>query len=128
MSTPAFRGRQGSLGATFTHAAACSLAWLLGACPAGAAPADNLSESLRNTENGQQQIQTQAQELARQLQSVSAEFERNGLHGDEVRTLNLLSASIGNMSEQEMTRIIALVRQARTMGDQRTVLQQAVAA
>ncbi len=124
MTIPPFFRRPVRYGTVFSFVA--SLAFL--AAGPRASADDNLSESLQHNEKDEQQIQAQAREFAAQLKAMSSEFERNGLTGDSVKMLDVLSEALGTMSEQEMAKIIGLLRDARTLNDKTAVLQQVAAA
>ncbi|MBL9134664.1 MAG: hypothetical protein JNK85_02285 [Verrucomicrobiales bacterium] len=100
---------------------------LIGAvhCPGAAAPP---VEGLVQAEVGQQQLQATTGKVGAQLDAVLEEFTRNGIAGEEVQLLTAIRGLLGQLSDEDMARVINLVRDARSggaPGDHRTQLLEA---
>lgn len=88
------------------------------ATPATLAAQDAALERIRQGEARQQAIRAQTAAVAAELESLIGEFERNGLGGGEdVRVLRAMRDVLGNLSQEQMDRIVALLQQARGTGD-----------
>src|SRR5436190_19050985 len=83
-----------------------------------AAPADTISaDRIRENEAKQQQLRGESQKLAEQLESMVGEYERNGLSGDEVKTVQALRDSVQRLSVEEMRAVVELLEKARSARD-----------
>lgn len=49
----------------------------------------------------QQQIQRTTQRVSQQLSSIVAEFERNGIEGEDVKVLKAIRTVLGHLSERK---------------------------
>lgn len=90
---------------------------------------------LSQAEVGQQQLRGSTTRVGEQLGIILEEFARNGLAGEEVQLLASIRGLLGQLSEQDMARVITLLQEARGMpesgaqrgrlveafGDQKTV-------
>ena len=81
---------------------------------AAAAVADRAAEEpLRQQELQQQNLQDATQRLSGQLAGIAAEFERNGLAGEDLRTIQSIQAVLARLSDQDMRQVLALLEQGR---------------
>ncbi len=113
--------------------------WLLGGMAAGAADAGVVVSSrgvaisgkgdvLSQAETGQQQLRGSTARVGEQLDIILAEFSRNGLAGEEVQLLGSIRGLLGQLSDDDMARVITLLQEARGMaesGEQRGRLLEA---
>src|SRR5260221_8555246 len=81
-----------------------------------AAPAPALERILQQ-ELKQQQIGTSTQRVGEELEVIITEFERNAIGGEEVKVLQAIRGVLGNLSAQDMEKVIGLLREARTTDD-----------
>lgn len=85
-------------------------------------------EGLAQAEVGQQQLQATTSKVGAQLDAVLEEFSRNGIAGEEVQLLTAIRGLLGQLSDEDMARVIALVHDARAgggVGDHRAQLLEA---
>ncbi|MGE3308907.1 MAG: hypothetical protein AB7O66_02985 [Limisphaerales bacterium] len=90
----------------------------------GAGPGDVLSQA----EVGQQQLRGTTARVGEQLDVILAEFGRNGIAGEEVQLLGAIRGLLGQLSEEDMARVISLLQEARGLsesGEQRGRLLEA---
>ncbi len=90
-----------------------------------AAPGDELRESA----DAQSRIKTQTQSVGQQLDTIIAEFDRNGIVGEDVQTLRAIRNVLGNLSESQMQQVVDFLQKARSAPDadsQRRNVTQAV--
>lgn len=66
----------------------------------------------------QQQLQRATHRLGEQLNSIIGEFERNGLAGEDLRTLKSIRTVLGRLGEKDMIQVISLLQQARSTPDE----------
>lgn len=99
---------------------ALALLWLSVWLPSatGAEPAATSSEQILSSELKQQQIRITTQRVADQLASIIAEFERNGIAGEDVKVLGAIRSVLGNLSEKDMDKVIGLLQEAREATDE----------
>src|SRR4051812_44270223 len=71
------------------------------------------SERIRDGEVKQQQLRGEAQRLVEQLDSMLGEYERNGLAGDETKTVQAVRDSLQKLSVDEMRQVVELLEKAR---------------
>jgi hypothetical protein len=90
---------------------------VLGCLTLRAGAPEGASEGILQQELKQQQLQRTIQRVAEQLAMVIAEFENNGISGDDLRTLKAIRAVLGRLGEKEMHQVIALLGQARAVED-----------
>ncbi len=65
----------------------------------------------------QQQIRTTTQRVTDQLSAIVAEFDRNGIAGEDVKVLNAIRGVLGRLTEKDMDKVIAFLQEARTSTD-----------
>src|SRR5438067_224057 len=80
-------------------------------------PSSSSADAIRDNEARQQQIRSRVQQVGAQIDEILAEFDRNGLAGDDVATLRGIRAVLGDLSDRDMDQVIALLRAARGEGD-----------
>jgi hypothetical protein len=80
---------------------------------APSAPADNLVQQ----EVKQQQIRVTIQRVGDQLDAIVGEFERNGISGEDVKVLRAIRGVLGRLSEQDLEKVLAYLREARAEAD-----------
>lgn len=76
-------------------------------------------DSVRTGENRQSDIKNETQRTVDDLDAIVAEFERNGL-GDsaDVQVLRSIRDVLGNLTDKEMAKVIALLQAARSAPNQ----------
>lgn len=74
-------------------------------------------DGLANTEVGQQQLRTASERVAGQLDIILEEFQRNGLGGEDVELLGAIRSVLGQLNERDMARVVALLHEARELGE-----------
>src|SRR5882762_2063317 len=75
------------------------------------------NDKILQQELKQQQIRTTTQRVADQLSAIVAEFDRNGIAGEDVKVLNAIRGVLGKLTEKDMDKVIAFLQQARTSTD-----------
>ena len=75
------------------HFVRASLAALLIASSLTAAPVPAPADNILQQELKQQQFRSTTQRVGNQLESIIAEFERNGITGEDVKVLTAIRAS-----------------------------------
>src|SRR5258705_12613910 len=100
--------------------------WLLAVLVSPSLWADNPSANDRilQQELKQQQIRTTTQRVGDQLESIIAEFDRNGIAGEDVKVLRAIRGVLGKLTDKDMDKVIAFLQQART-GDPSTSTKNA---
>ncbi|MCC7375168.1 MAG: hypothetical protein IT581_10985 [Verrucomicrobiales bacterium] len=86
------------------------------------------ADGLTQAEVGQQQLQATTGKVGSQLDAVLEEFTRSQIAGDEVQLLKAIRGLLGQLSDEDMARVIELVRDARSgvsAGDRRGQLLEA---
>jgi trimeric autotransporter adhesin len=80
--------------------------------------ADSPADQLRTQESHEQQLRSQTQTIAQQIDLIISEFDRNGMgHGQDVKTLRSIRAVLGELSDEQMQKVIVLLQQARGASD-----------
>ena len=77
-----------------------------------AADLQSAIDSAHNGEHQQQQIQADSQKLVADLDATIDEYQRNGLNGEELKTLKKVRQIIANASDTEMAKILDLLKHA----------------
>lgn len=75
-------------------------------------PPPPLSERIQQSELRQNQLRNSTRQVGGKLAALLGEFERNGIAGDEVVVLRMMTAVLNRLSEEEMARIVALLQEA----------------
>jgi len=83
----------------------------------------NPANKLTEVEIKQESLRTTTQRVNNQLTFIIEEFERNGIGGEDLQVLKSLQSVLGQLSEKEMARIIALLQEAKVL-DNPNVSQQ----
>lgn len=103
---------------------AFAMCWALGgaarvtcAAPAAGLMAVGTGDGLTQAEVGQQQLRGSTARIGEQLGLILDEFVRNGLGGEEVQLLTAIRGLLGQLTEQDMARVIALLQEARGTGE-----------
>src|SRR5437867_10370642 len=73
----------------------------------------------------QQQLRTTTQRVGDQLETIIAEFDRNGIAGEDVKVLRAIRAVLGKLTQKDMERVIAFLQEARTANDSNAATQKA---
>ena len=92
-------------------------AWVLMIAAVASAAEPLAADRLREGEIRQAQIKAQTLKVSEQLGSIIAEFERNGLGGDDVQVLHAIGKVLRDLSDQQMQRVIELLQEARSSDD-----------
>ena len=82
-----------------------------------AAPAVPTAERIREGEVKQQQLRGDAQRLVEQLDAMLGEYDRNGLAGEETKTVQALRETLAKLSGSEMKAVVDLLEKARGAAD-----------
>ena len=93
-----------------------------------AEPGTSASDRIVQQEAKQQQIRATTQRVGEMLDAIVAEFERNGIAGEDADFLKAIRTVLGRLSEKDMELVIGFLEQARTAGDPNTSAKQATAA
>lgn len=75
----------------------------------------NPANKLSDVEIKQESLRTTTQRINNQLTFIIEEFERNGIGGEDVQVLKSLQSVLGQLSDKEMAKIIALLQEARVL-------------
>src|SRR5258706_141973 len=75
------------------------------------------SERLLQQELKQQQLRSTTQRVGDQLGSILAEFERNGISGEDVKVLRAIRGVLGKLTEKDMEKVVQLLQQTREAKD-----------
>src|SRR5258705_9417375 len=93
--------------------------WLLAVLVSPSLWADNPSANDRilQQELKQQQIRTTTQRVGDQLETIIAEFDRNGIAGEDVKVLKAIRGVLGKLTQKDMEMVIGFLQEARTSND-----------
>jgi len=99
--------------------------------PAAALAADSrLGAGVQQSADQQAQIRASTEKVRQELGILIDELDRNGIGGEDVKTLHAIQNILGVLSDKDMDAIIQLLQQARAAGDtplaQRDVTQAVV--
>ena len=83
-------------------------AWAKGA-ETTASPTDRILQQ----ELKQQQIRSTTQRVKEQLGAIIAEFDRNGIGGEDVKVLRAIRSVLGKLTEKDMEKVLQLLQQSR---------------
>ncbi|HEV7299064.1 MAG TPA: hypothetical protein VGN72_06830 [Tepidisphaeraceae bacterium] len=89
-----------------------SLCLSLAASPVAVLAVPN--EALRDGAETQTRLKSQTQAVATQIEGVLAEFDRNGITGDDVQTLRAIHSVLGSLSASQMQQVVDLLQKARS--------------
>ncbi len=71
------------------------------------------AERIREGEVKQEQLRGEAQRLVEQLDAMLGEYERNGLAGEETKTVQALRETLAQLGGGEMRQVVELLEKAR---------------
>ena len=97
--------------------------WLTGAvarslpAEAAPAPAPGVSKIPAQDIARQQQIKVTTKRVGEQIEGVVAEFERNGITGEDVNVLRAIRGVLDRLSEREMASVLELLKTAQAGGE-----------
>src|SRR5712675_1010161 len=74
----------------------------------------NANDQILQQELKQQQIRTTTQRVGDQLENIIAEFDRNGIAGEDVKVLRAIRGVLGRLTEKDMDKVLSFLQQART--------------
>src|SRR4029450_8998245 len=69
-------------------------------------------DGLAQTEVGQEQLRSSTGRVSTQPAAVIQEFQRNGLAGEDLTLLFAIREVLGQLSDEDMTRVVKLLQQA----------------
>lgn len=84
--------------------------------PLHAAP-NRLADGVRQSESEQAQIKNQIQRATDDLTAIITELDRNGIAGEDVKTLVKIRDVLGDLTAKDMATVINLLQQARNSAD-----------
>jgi len=74
------------------------------------------TDPLVQQEQKQQQLKATTKRVGDQLEIIIAEFDRNGIAGEDVKVLRAIRSVLDKLSEQDMARVVEFLQKARTGG------------
>src|SRR5262245_51551397 len=86
------------------------------------------SKYLQQELSKQQQIKATTSRVGVQLEAIIAEFERNGINGEDVKVLRAIRTVLDKLSEKDMTRVLEFLQQSRAATDPAAATQSATEA
>ena len=86
------------------------------------------ADSVLQQELKQQQLKTTTRKVGEQLEAIVAEFERNGIQGEDVKVLRAIRSVLDRLSQQDMEKVIAFLQQTRAASDPATSARHATEA
>src|SRR5690606_22330450 len=87
------------------------------------------ADQVRDSEVRQEQLRTQTQAIAAQIDSGILDFQKNGLtEGQDIDTLKGIRGVLGQLSDKQMSQVVQLLQQARSAGDEGQSRQTVAAA
>src|SRR2546423_10880331 len=89
-------------------------------CTTSILPAQNAAgpnDRILQQELKQQQIRTTTQRVADQLASIIAEFDRNGIAGEDLKVLRAIRGVLGKLTDKDMDKVLAFLQEARMSAD-----------
>ncbi|MEA3207255.1 MAG: hypothetical protein QOE70_312 [Chthoniobacter sp.] len=94
------------------------LALALGVAPFLGSAAGVPTDRIREGEVRQEQLRGEGQALVERLEAMLGDYERNGLAGDDVKTVDSLRAAIKRLTTGEMKDVVDLLEKARGVADE----------
>ncbi|HKX61565.1 MAG TPA: hypothetical protein VJS65_06970, partial [Verrucomicrobiae bacterium] len=73
-------------------------------------------DPLVQQEQKQQQLKATTKRVGDQLEIIIAEFDRNGIAGEDVKVLRAIRSVLDKLSEQDMARVVEFLQRARSGG------------
>jgi hypothetical protein len=99
----------------------CARAAILWAVVPGFAPAADTpvvtTDPLVQQEFKQQQIRTTTRRVGDQLEGVIAEFDRNGISGEDLKVLRAIRSVLDKLSEKDMAKVLDFLQRSHAAGD-----------
>src|ERR1043166_3664192 len=100
----------------------CAACLVLASLPTFAAepnpqPVTAPSDRFLQQEQKQQQIRNTTQRVGEQLGAIIAEFDRNGISGEDVKVLRAIRSVLGKLTEKDMEKVLQLLQQSRQARD-----------
>src|SRR5438046_4431464 len=89
------------------------------------AEAPPANDRILQQELKQQQLRTTTQRVGDQLEAIIAEFDRNGIAGEDVKVLKAIRAVLGKLTAKDMERVIAFLQESRAANDPTAATQKA---
>jgi hypothetical protein len=92
---------------------------------------DTPASTLRDAESGQEQARNRTLNVAQQIDGVLAELDSNGLsdpNDDDIKTLHAVRGALGQLSDDEMQRVVSLLQQAQDSKDAASAKDKAAGA
>ena len=86
-------------------------------CHGAELPANPTDASFQQEFIKQQQIKTTTRRVGEQLESVIAEFDRNGITGEDVKVLGAIRSVLDRLSEKDMATVLDYLQQSRVAND-----------
>lgn len=86
------------------------------------------SDPVLTQELKQQQIKSTTGKVGAQLEAVIAEFDRNGIAGEDVKVLRAICSVLDRLSQEDMQKVIGFLQQARAATNVAASTQQATEA
>src|SRR3954451_16216830 len=71
------------------------------------------SDRILQQELKQQKIRTTTQRVGDQLAAIIAEFDRNGIAGEDVKVLKAIRGVLGKLTDKDMDKVLAFLQEAR---------------
>jgi hypothetical protein len=102
--------------------------WLAAPARGGEPPGAGTADPVLTQEIKQQQIKSTTKKVGDQLEGIIAEFDRNGIAGEDVKVLRAIRSVIDRLSEQDMQKVIGFLQQARAATDAAASAKQATEA
>ncbi|HXG46663.1 MAG TPA: hypothetical protein VNO52_03490 [Methylomirabilota bacterium] len=88
----------------------------------------SVADRMLHQEQKQQQLRTTTLRVGEMLDAIVAEFDRNGITGEDADFLKAIRSVLGRLSEKEMDLVIDYLKKARAAGDDSASARQATAA
>ena len=105
------------------------------AAPANGTPATSATSANAPANNylqpeltKQQQIKSTTSRVGAQLEAIIAEFDRNGITGEDVKVLRAIRGVLDKLSEKDMAKVLEFLQQSRAATDPATAAQSATEA
>ena len=101
---------------------------LLRAVDAPAASSTPANTYLQSEVTKQQQIRATTSRVGTQLETIIAEFARNGISGEDVKVLHAIRGVLDKLSEKDMAKVIEFLQQSRAANDPLVAVKSATEA
>src|ERR1041384_4652788 len=104
------------------------LNWPFSTACAAEAASNGTDTVLRQELLKQQQIKTTTKRVGDQLEAIIAEFDRNGISGEDVKVLHAIRGVLDKLSEKDMAKVLDYLQQSRAATDPTTAARTATEA